>query len=93
MAGLTGGRAITVYGQNEVVKDLIAARDATGRPLHFEATRVAVHDIASVISAPHVPLGRPDHEVACDIIAGCDGSHGICRPKIPAVRSAATVRA
>ena len=36
MAGLTGGRAITIYGQNEVVKDLIEARLATGRPLHFE---------------------------------------------------------
>src|SRR6185295_23595 len=44
MSGLTGGRAITIYGQNEVVKDLIAARRATGRPLSFEASAVAVHD-------------------------------------------------
>ena len=45
MASLTGGRAITVYGQNEVVKDLIAARVASGRPLHFEVPDVEVHDL------------------------------------------------
>ena len=84
MAGLTGGRAITVYGQNEVVKDLIAAREATGRPLFFEATDVAVHDIAS--TTPRVTFRHEDamHEVQCDLIAGCDGFHGICRPSIPA---------
>jgi p-hydroxybenzoate 3-monooxygenase len=86
MAGLTGGRAITVYGQNEVVKDLIAAREATGRPLHFEATSVAVHDVAS--STPHITFRHQDidHDVQCDLIAGCDGFHGICRPSIPADR-------
>ena len=45
MAELTGGRAITIYGQNEVVHDLIEARVATGRPLHFEAEDVSVHDV------------------------------------------------
>ena len=45
MAGLTGGRAITIYGQNEVVKDLIAARLETGRPMHFEATDVRVGSV------------------------------------------------
>jgi p-hydroxybenzoate 3-monooxygenase len=81
---LTGGRAITVYGQNEVVKDLMGARDATGRPLFFEATDVAVHDIAS--SAPRITFRHEgvDDEVRCDLIAGCDGFHGICRPSIPA---------
>src|SRR4026209_1589804 len=44
MAGLTGGRAITIYGQHEVVKDLIAAREATGRPLFFNVSDVAIHD-------------------------------------------------
>src|ERR1019366_6341271 len=47
MAGLTGGRAITVYGQNEVVRDLIDARRATGRPLFFEVDSVSVHDFHS----------------------------------------------
>jgi p-hydroxybenzoate 3-monooxygenase len=84
MAALTGGRAITVYGQNEVVKDLIAAREATGRPLLFEARDVAVHDITS--NEPRVTFHHDgaDHDVHCDFIAGCDGFHGICRPSIPA---------
>ena len=83
MARLTGGRAITVYGQNEVVKDLIAAREATGRPLVFEADGVQVHDVAT--SHPRVTFSEEgvEHEVQCDFIAGCDGFHGICRPSIP----------
>src|SRR4051812_3286292 len=47
LAGSTGGRAITVYGQNEVVKDLIGAREATGRPLHFEVSDLRVHGLTS----------------------------------------------
>jgi len=83
MAELTGGKAITVYGQNEVVKDLIDARIATGRPLYFEAENVAVHDADS--TRPRITFraeGR-DEELTCDYIAGCDGFHGICRPSIP----------
>jgi p-hydroxybenzoate 3-monooxygenase len=91
MAGLTGGRAITIYGQHEVIKDLIAARVATGRPLLFEVSDVAIEgfDQASRKGAPSqtARIGfRRDgaaHEVVCDFIAGCDGSHGICRPSIP----------
>jgi len=84
MAALTGGRAITIYGQNEVVKDLIAAREATGRPLHFQASDVTVHDLES--HAPRVRFHHGDetHELVCDFIAGCDGSHGVCRTAIPA---------
>jgi p-hydroxybenzoate 3-monooxygenase len=83
MAGLTGGRAITIYGQNEVVKDLIAARVASGRPLYFEVSDVSVHELNT--HAPVVRFRHDDaaHEVVCDIIAGCDGSHGICRSSIP----------
>src|SRR4029450_12075867 len=44
---LTGGRRIPVYGQQEVVKDLIAARLDTGRPLHFEVEGVSVHELES----------------------------------------------
>jgi p-hydroxybenzoate 3-monooxygenase len=83
LARLTGGRAITVYGQNEVVKDLIAAREATGRPLYFEASEVAVHDITS--NRPHLTCraGGVTHTIECEFLAGCDGFHGICRPSIP----------
>jgi p-hydroxybenzoate 3-monooxygenase len=81
---LTGGRSITVYGQQEVVKDLIAARLATGGRVLFEVTDVAVHDVAS--EAPRITFrdGGEDTELSCDVIAGCDGFHGICRQAIPA---------
>ena len=83
LADLTGGKAITVYGQNEVVKDLIDARAATGRPLHFEVGHVVVHDMDS--NRPKITFERDgrEEEVTCDFIAGCDGFHGICRPSIP----------
>jgi p-hydroxybenzoate 3-monooxygenase len=83
MAALTGGRSITVYGQNEVVKDLIAARTAAGAPLHFGVADVRVTDIEG--ASPRILFthdGTPS-EIACDFIAGCDGFHGVCRTSIP----------
>ena len=84
MTALTGGRSITVYGQQEVVKDLIRARVEAGGEIMFEVSDVAVADIAS--TAPKVIFVRGGEriELACDIIAGCDGFHGVCRPSIPA---------
>ena len=84
LAELTGGKAITVYGQNEVVRDLIDARTETQRPLYFEAEQVAVQNLDS--SKPLITFRHEgtDHELGCDFIAGCDGFHGICRPSIPA---------
>jgi p-hydroxybenzoate 3-monooxygenase len=84
MAELTGGRAITIYGQNEVVHDLIEARVATGRPLHFEAEDVSVHDIETTTPRIRFRADGTSHELVCDVLAGCDGFHGICRPSIPA---------
>jgi len=85
MAGLTGGRAITIYGQNEVVKDLIAARRATRRPLYFDASDVSVHDLDT--RSPRLRFVHDDdaHDVTCAFIAGCDGFHGVCRASIPEV--------
>ncbi len=83
LAELTDGKAITVYGQNEVVHDLIDARSATTRPLHFEAKDVSVGALASSSPALRFRHGDTEHEVHCDFIAGCDGFHGICRPSIP----------
>jgi p-hydroxybenzoate 3-monooxygenase len=82
---LTGGRAVTVYGQQEVMKDLIAARLAANGQIIFEATDVSVHDLDS--TTPSIRFRTCDgriHDLACDVIAGCDGHHGICRPSIPA---------
>jgi p-hydroxybenzoate 3-monooxygenase len=81
---LTGGRSIVVYGQTEVVKDLIAARLGSGAPLLFEAEDVAVTDIEAgppLISFRH--QGRR-HTLQCDVVAACDGSHGPSRESIPA---------
>ncbi len=83
MADLTGGRAITVYGQNEVVKDLIAARAASGRPIVWKAEDVSVHDVDAAQPRIRFKAEGRGQEIACDVIAGCDGSHGICRPSIP----------
>jgi p-hydroxybenzoate 3-monooxygenase len=82
LSGLTGGKGITVYGQNEVVRDLIDARIATGRPLLFEADDVAV---GALDSTPTIRFrhGGEAHELQCDFIAGCDGFHGVCRPAFP----------
>ena len=80
---LTGGRHITVYGQQEVVKDLITARIGTGRPLLFEVSEVALESIES--EAPRVRFLHEGEEVrlSCDFVAGCDGFHGVCRESIP----------
>jgi len=83
LAELTGGKAITVYGQNEVVRDLIDARTGTKRPLYFEADNVSVGGLDSDNPVIRFRHGDADHEVRCDFIAGCDGFHGICRPSIP----------
>ena len=77
------GRGIVVYGQHELVKDLIARRLADGGEILFEAEEVGVSDLAG--PRPRIRfrhLGRAQ-ELTCDFLAGCDGFHGICRPSIP----------
>jgi p-hydroxybenzoate 3-monooxygenase len=81
---LTAGKAITVYGQNEVVRDLIDARIATTRPLYFEASQVSVDALESSSPVVRFRHDDDDYEIHCDFIAGCDGFHGVCRPSIPA---------
>ncbi len=84
---LTGGRTVTVYAQTEVVKDLIARRltDAGPGAIEFGVTDTQVADLDTdrPVLRYTDSAGRR-HEVTCDAIAGCDGSHGICRPAIPA---------
>ena len=73
------GRWVTVYGQQEVVKDLIERRFADGGDLRFECGDVSPEGIAS--ERPSILVNRDGHtdEIRCDYIAGCDGFHGICR--------------
>ncbi|HWM04344.1 MAG TPA: 4-hydroxybenzoate 3-monooxygenase [Actinophytocola sp.] len=78
------GRELTIYGQHELVKDLVAARLGTGRPLLFEASAVAVEDLDT--DSPvvrYVHNGRTE-ELYSDFVAGCDGFHGVSRPAVPA---------
>ncbi|HDR9357514.1 4-hydroxybenzoate 3-monooxygenase [Burkholderia vietnamiensis] len=85
LSGLTGGRAITVYSQHEVVRDLIAAGDTHGHQMHFDVSDVALHDVES--DRPFVTFTHADgraERIDCDYIAGCDGFHGIARQTIPA---------
>jgi p-hydroxybenzoate 3-monooxygenase len=78
------GKQVIIYDQKEVVTDLIARRLADGGEIHFEVEDTSVHDIDTAqpkISFRH--QGKAE-EIACDIIAGCDGFHGVCRPSCPA---------
>jgi p-hydroxybenzoate 3-monooxygenase len=79
------GRSVWIYGQTEVVKDLIAARLAAGLPLHFDVRDTAVHDVDG--DAPAVTFtdaeGRPQR-LDCDVVVGADGFHGISRGALPA---------
>ncbi len=78
------GKSIWVYGQNEVVRDLIDARRATGRPLRFEVSGVLVAGFEGDQPVVHYIDNGVEHELRCDFIAGCGGFHGICRPSFPA---------
>jgi p-hydroxybenzoate 3-monooxygenase len=80
---LAGGRAITIYGQQEVVKDLIEARLEAGGPLLFEVSDVSVHDLETERPAIRFAHDGETHEVRCAAVAGCDGFHGVCREAVP----------
>jgi p-hydroxybenzoate 3-monooxygenase len=85
MSELTRGRSIVVYGQTEVVKDLIAARLEEGLPLLFEVSAVGVQGFDSDAPTIRFEHDGEEHVVECDVIAGCDGFHGVCRPAIASV--------
>jgi p-hydroxybenzoate 3-monooxygenase len=84
LSDLTGGKSVVIYGQTEVVKDLIAARLAQGRDIRFEAEAFALDGLAT--SSPVIRFREHGREetLTCDFVAGCDGFHGICRAAVPA---------
>jgi p-hydroxybenzoate 3-monooxygenase len=84
LSALTGGRAITVYAQQEVVKDLIQARLTARGQVFFEVTDVGVRELAGTAPKVRFRKNGTAEEIACDFIAGCDGYHGVCRSTIPA---------
>lgn len=84
LSDLTGGRAITLYGQHEVVKDLIRARLEAGGKILFGAEVTEVDGLESERPVVRYREGGEERELRCDVIAGCDGFHGVCRPSISA---------
>jgi p-hydroxybenzoate 3-monooxygenase len=80
---LTPGRMVTVYGQQEIVKDLIAARLKRGGSILFETEAAGLSGLDTGKPVIHFKHAGKDETLVCDVIAGCDGFHGVCRPAIP----------
>jgi p-hydroxybenzoate 3-monooxygenase len=83
LADLSGGRSILIYGQTEIVKDLVAARLDSDLPLLFEVADVSMQDVDTGRPRIRFQRGGAQDDLECDIVAGCDGFHGVCRPSIP----------
>ncbi len=83
LKGLTGGKTVMVYGQTEVTRDLMAAREAVGAQTLYSASNVQPHDMKT--EAPYVTFEKDGESwrLDCDYIAGCDGFHGVSRQSIP----------
>ncbi|MDP8919301.1 MAG: 4-hydroxybenzoate 3-monooxygenase [Pseudomonadota bacterium] len=77
------GRTVMVYGQTEVTRDLMQARDASGATTVYEAENVSLHDFGSDNPKIRYTKDGVEHELACDFIAGCDGYHGVARASVP----------
>jgi p-hydroxybenzoate 3-monooxygenase len=77
------GRTVMVYGQTEVTRDLMQARDASGAPTIYEAENVSLHDFDGDKPKVRYTKDGVEHELACDFIAGCDGYHGVARASVP----------
>ncbi len=77
------GHSVMVYGQHEVVRDLITARQETGAPLLFDCTDVAIEGYEAGAPVVRYVHDGQAHTLTCDLIAGCDGFHGVCRPSLP----------
>ncbi|MDU6100620.1 MAG: 4-hydroxybenzoate 3-monooxygenase [Acinetobacter sp.] len=82
LAALTGGKQVTVYGQTEVTKDLMTAREAEQLTSFYEAQNVQVKDFYTAPKVEFEYQGKA-FQIQCDFIAGCDGYHGVCRASVP----------
>jgi len=83
LEGLTGGKKVMVYGQTEVTRDLMEAREAAGLTTHYEAQSVQIHDFDSDHPSVTFMKDGVTQTIQCDFIAGCDGFHGVCRASVP----------
>lgn len=82
LAALTGGKQVTVYGQTEVTKDLMTAREVAQLTSYYEAHNVQVKDFYTAPKVEFEYQGKA-FQIQCDFIAGCDGYHGVCRASVP----------
>ena len=82
LLGLTGKR-VMVYGQTELTRDLMAARNAAGLSTVYQADEVSVQGFDGTSPSVSYRLGGVRHELQADFIAGCDGFHGVCRASVP----------
>ncbi len=84
MKELTGGKTVVCYGQVDITRDLMEAREAAQLPTYYESSKVALHDVKS--DTPYVTFEQngEEYRLECDYIAGCDGFHGVSRQTIPA---------
>jgi len=80
---LTGGRCITIYGQQEVIKDLVKANLERGVPVYFEADATRIEDIGTNSPKIVYTQNNETHVLECDFVVGCDGYHGISRSSMP----------
>ncbi len=80
---LTGGKKVMVYGQTELTKDLMQARQAAGLKTVYEAKEVSIHDFDGAKPRVRYKKDGQSHEIECTFIAGCDGFHGVCRASVP----------
>ncbi len=83
LARLTGGRHVTVYGQTEMTRDLMDHRDACGATTVYEAEEVELHDFDGDRPFVTYRAGGVSQRLDCDVIAGCDGYHGVSRASVP----------
>lgn len=77
------GRSVTVYGQTEVTKDLMAAREKAGRPAFYSASDVELHDVTGSPFVTFVDGDGRAQRVDADVVVGCDGFHGPSRSFVP----------
>jgi p-hydroxybenzoate 3-monooxygenase len=81
---LTGGRAVTVYAQHDVLKDLVKARLDSGGKIMFDTKAMAVREVEGIRPVIRIQTKEGEEkELHCDFAVGCDGSHGPCRAAIP----------
>ena len=83
LTSLTGGQKVMVYGQTEVTKDLMDARQAAGLTTIYETNDVEIHNFDSDHPSVSYEKEGQRHTIHCDFIAGCDGFHGVCRASVP----------